>query len=140
MDSKEVEKLFVIRPFTEFDLSFIFATWLRGLYYGNSWFREIDKDLFMENYHRVVEAILARPTVEVSVACLKDDPNTILGYVVLERTRQTLHWAFVKEVWRRFGIAKKLIDDQAAITSVTHLTSVGRSLKPEQIKFNPFLV
>lgn len=138
MANEEIEKLIEVRPTVFGDEAFIFSTWLRGLHYGNPWFHEIDKDIFMENYHRVIESILARPAVEVRVACLKEDPDTIVGYAVLEPDRSALHWVHVKEAWRKFGVMKKLIPDR--VVCVTHLTTLGKTLKPKEIKFNPFLV
>ena len=79
-----------------------------------------------------------RPNVYVNTACLKDDIEVILAYSVLEATGMdtTLHWVFTKASWRDLGIAKKLIP--ANVTTCSHLTKVGRSLKPKEWKFNPF--
>ncbi len=140
METNELDQLSIIRGYLPGDEAFIFSTWLRGLYYGNSWFREIDKDLFMENYHRAISSILSKPGVEISVSCLKEDPETILGYAVYERGRSALHWVFVKEVWRKFGIMKRLIPSDQEWKCVTHLTTVGKAIKPKEIIFNPFLV
>lgn len=120
------------------DIAFIFATWLRGLYYGNDWFEAIPKDIFMENYHRVVEALLEKPSVEIRISCLKEDPSTILGYAIIERDRNAIHWIFVKEAWRRFGIAKSLIPEDQKWVMATHLTKLGKRLKPREMIFNPF--
>lgn len=116
------------------------ATWLRGLYYGNTWFREIDKDVFMDKYHQAITIVLKKPTTEVKVAVLKDDPEVILGYSVLDQgyTNTVLHWVFVKEAWRKMGIATSLIPTNS--DTCTHLTVVGRKLKPANMKFNPFLI
>lgn len=135
----ELEKTTEIRGFRESDVAFLFSTWLRGLFYGNSWFQEIPKDIFMENYHRVIEAILKRPGVQVRVSCLKEDPDTILGYAVLEPNRNAIHWLYVKDVWRKFGIAKALIPADGTWVVATHLTDMTRKFKPKGIVFNPFL-
>jgi hypothetical protein len=130
------KSLFTIRDYLPSDFNFIMATWLRGLYYGDSWFKLIPKDAFMENYHKILDAIMGLPGLTIKVACLKEDIDVIIGYVVYKG--QTLHWAFTKSAWRKIGIAKSLVPTN--ITTVTHLTKVGLSLlrKNPQIVFNPF--
>lgn len=133
---KELEQLISIRLVKEDDRAFIMATWLRGLYYGNPWFKEIEKDVFMHKYHDVITRVLLKPTTEVAIAALKDDEDTILGYSVTDN--KTLHWVFVKEVWRKMGIAKAIIPHD--IDTTTHLTIMGKKIKPKSLKFNPFLL
>jgi GNAT superfamily N-acetyltransferase len=118
------------------DTGFIYSTWLRGLRYGNSWFAETDREAYYKAYHKFIEDILARPAVFVTVACLKDDPETILGYSV--HSSDKLHWVHVKKNWRGIGIAKSLIPD--TVKSVTHLTTTGLSIvrKRGNLKFDPF--
>lgn len=123
-----------IRGGLETDLKFVYATWLKGLYFGNDWFREIDQDIYFKAYHKVIERILAKPKALVWVAHLIEDPDVILGYSVTEGP--ILHFVFVKEAWRRMGLACDLIPDTT--NTVTHLTKVGRSIKPKAWSFNPF--
>lgn len=123
----------------ESDRNFILATFLRGLYYGDSWFRDIPKDIFMDKYHTVVEHILAKSTIEIS--CLREDPEVILGYSVFELdpiNGNILHWVFVKSAWRKIGICKSLVP--STIKVVTHLTKIGKALKPVNVDFNPFVI
>jgi hypothetical protein len=119
------------------DKNFIYASWLRGLYYGESWFSEIPKNIFMENYHKVIDSILKKSSTVVKVACLKDDPSVILGYAVLVDTGG-LHWVFIKKSWRNIGIAKDLV---GSVSYCSHLTNVGISImKKKGWIFNPFII
>lgn len=129
-------QLIAIRSLEVDDANFIFSTILRGLYYGDSWFRAIPKDIFMVNYHHVVEVLLK--TMSVTIACLSDDPTVILGYSIHKGT--VLHYVFVKKPWRNIGIAKMLVPKN--ITFVTHLTSAGKNLlnKLPGAVFNPFAI
>jgi L-amino acid N-acyltransferase YncA len=140
--SLEKSSLVTLRAGNANDRNFILATWLRGLYYGDTWFREIPKAIFMENYHNILERVLDAGKVEVVVACLKEDPEVILGYSVLSRfnSQPVVHWVFVKAAWRKIGIAKSLIPKDTRY--VTHLTKVGLSLirRNPGIDFNPFLL
>ncbi len=137
---------YIIRDAIGSDRNFIFATWLRGLYYGDSWFNKIPKPIFMENYHKVIERILDQSNVTIKVACLADDPDVILGYSIYRTANfggivvNTLDWVFVKSAWRKIGIGKKLLPDK--IQAYTHITKLAGDiikLKAPSLIFNPFL-
>lgn len=131
-------ELVAIRGFKPDDYNFIIATWLRGLYYGDSWFSLIPKQVFMTRYHHIIEALLGSNKVIVKVACLKEDPEVILGYSVLSVDLTAVHWVFVKKAWRTIGIAKQLTPE--SVTTATHLTKTGLSiLTKKKTVFNPFL-
>lgn len=132
--------LIEIRDCKPYDTNFIYASWLRGLYHGDTWFGEIPKHIFMTNYHKVLELIIARPGIQIKVACLKEDPDVILGYAVIGNS-SVLHWLFVKSAWRKIGIGKSLLPEK--VTAVTHLTKLGRILMrkiPGYPVFDPFRV
>lgn len=120
------------------DNNFILSTWLRGLRYGNQWFGMIEQEVYFKMYKPIIERLLVKPTVSVKVACLKDDPEVILSYSVLEQDR--LHWVFTKKAWRQMGLANDLIPKE--IKTLTHITHIGESLylKKKQLTFNPFLL
>lgn len=125
----------IVREVQEADNNFIMATWLKGLYFGNSWFREIPQDIYFRNYHAVIEKIVSRPKVRIKVACLELMPDAVLGYCVYEGP--IIHWIFVKSSYREVGIAKMIVPD--GITQCSHITHIGRSLKRKKdIIFNPF--
>lgn len=119
------------------DKPFILATWLKGLRFGNSWYRLIDDKAYFKVYHAVIESLLTKPGVIIKVACLKEDEQVILGYSVFEGNRA--HWVQVKKAWRNIGIARSLLPKE--ITTVSHLTETGKSiiLKKKWL-FNPFML
>lgn len=128
--------LYDIRDGKPEDVNFIISTFLRGLYYGDTWFSIIPKEIFMANYKKVIIALLNNATVKV--ACLKDDPDIIIGYSILSNDYLTIHYVYVKEKWRKQGIARSLLPKYPE--TITHLTSLGKSLmhKFEYAIFNPF--
>lgn len=131
-DSRE---LVTVRDKIESDESFILASWLNGLRYGNEWFKLIDSKCYYSSYHQVLDVMLRKPTVTIKIACLLEDPDIILGFSVYEGDR--LDWVFVKQRWRNIGIAKQLVPD--SITTVTHLTKPGKAIaKKKGLLFNPF--
>lgn len=132
--------LYQMRDYKNTDKSFVMATFLRGLYYGDSWFGQIPKRIFMENYKKVAEAIIANPNTVIKVACLKDDEDVIIGYSMLSADYSTIHWVFVKSAFRKQGIGKALVPQYP--TAVSHLSDVGRKLLSRftDCIFNPFAI
>lgn len=131
--------LYEIRDGKEADLSLIMSTFLKGLYHDNKWFGMIPRKIFFEYYHSVVERIVKGNNAVVKVACLKDDPDTILGYSVLSLDYHTIHWVYVKKAWRNNGIGKSLLPERP--TAYTHFSDAGLKLIPKFFKdivFNPF--
>lgn len=128
----------IIRERRDEDQAFVYATFLRGLYYGSSWYGTINKKSFMDNYPAVLDKILEKDNTQLKIACLSQDENVILGYCIVEGP--VLHWIAVKEAWRGQGIAKKLLAG-SEITHVTHLTKVGSLIsKQKGWIHNPFLI
>lgn len=132
------QDLIAIRPSVAADLNFIFATWLPAVYHGNEWFGEIERSIYYEYYYKILETILSRPSTEVRISCLREDPDVILGYSVSDA--DTLHFVFVKSVWRKIGIGKSLIYPKTS--AYTHATKQGLEFMKHNFpnaKFNPFL-
>jgi hypothetical protein len=130
---------FAVRDAKELDFPFIYSTWLKGLRFGNDVYGLIEQNSYFTNFHKVIEAILARPDTFIMVACLKDDPDTILGYSV-RGADDTLHYVHVKQAFRRFGIARELTPTK--IKRVTHITRAGWAILKEKYPkavFDPFL-
>lgn len=130
--------LIAFRKAAPTDLGFIYSTWALGLYHGNSWFHQIDQSAYFQNYKPVILAILNDPKTEIKIACIKDDPDVILGYSVSEGT--TLHYVYVKGMWRKIGIARELIPE--SVECITHLTDIAKDLLKKKFpdaKFNPFI-
>lgn len=120
------------------DEPYIYSTWLQNLYANTRWRTSLDRKAFFK-YHSVIEVILNKPTTTIRVACLKEDPDIILGYSVFEDTTtdMILHWVFVRADWQGHGIARDLVP--LHVTVVTHMTKIGEriwsncSSKPRQI-------
>lgn len=130
-------QLVEIRDSVEADHAFIYASWLRGLRHGNSYFEMIESDAYFKHQHDVIKSILDDFEVTVKVACLKESPDVILGYCVYKNDR--LDWIFCKKSWRNIGLAKDLVPKE--FTTVSHVTRVGQSLlkKCPNVRFNPYL-
>lgn len=122
-----------IRSATASDMPFIYATWLKGLYYGNVGFEDMDKATFFGTYHKLIEKWAQ--VDRLKVACLSDEPDVILGYACISNSK-TVRWVFVKRSWRRMGVAKALLSD---VTHCTALTDAGKAANKGRLKYDPFL-
>ncbi len=132
-------ELFSIRDYLPEDLHFILSTWLRGLFYNSNTFRGIDKKSFFQHYEPVLRRLIA--SSRGRIACLVEDPSVILGYAFYEipKLDVILHYIYVKQAFRRIGIAKDLMPMK--INQVTHLTLLGQKILEshfKHIKFDPF--
>ncbi len=137
--SAALNSIYVVRDVKSEDKNFILASFLNGVYYGNSLFNLIPKAIFMENYKEIANELYNNQLkTVVKVACLKDDEDIILGYSILSADYLTIHFVYVKEKFRHQGIGKSLVPLYP--TSVTHLTKLGIELLkrfPNTI-YNPF--
>ncbi len=140
------QELISTRDYVPNDKHFILATWLKGVYYGD-WYQNIPKAIFMENYRAILEKVLTSPATKIKVACLKEDPDTILGYSVYHTKRYgdnivtVLDWVFVKAAWRSIGIGRDLIP--AGVQAYTHMSKSGQAIAKQKLPnliFNPFIL
>ena len=96
-----------IRQFKEEDTNFILSSWIKSSYSNITGYREK-----YGNYHKGLETIIKRKyangEIVPYIACLDDDVDFILGFAVFG-TDYTLHYVFVKEAFKRLGIASSNI-------------------------------
>ncbi len=130
--------LYNIRIAKDTDHSFVISTMLKGLYYGESFFSKVPKNIFFNRYKMVVEALVKGGNANIRVACLPEDPDVIIAYSICSHDNNTVFYVFTKSAWRKRGIAKSLVPSKPLY--VAHLTKVGESLldKINNPKFNPF--
>lgn len=99
----ERSELFTIRPYDpKGDCAFIFATYLRHLWFSPTNETTLAKDTFMRIHHGRMEQTLSK--VPVHIACLKEDLDTILGYYIASE----IPFIYIKKAWRDAGIDKLL--------------------------------
>lgn len=138
--SSNLDGLYKLRDYkADTDKAFVKATFLNGLYYGESWFSLIPKNIFFDNYKLIVDSMLDSPNVVIKVACQEEDEDVILGYSILSADYQSIIWVYVKDIWRKQGVAKALTPEFPV--QVTHLSALGKIILAKKFKgtiFNPF--
>ena len=83
----------------------------------------VDPRIYTAEQHALVARTLVRPDTRVLIACDAEDPNQIIGYVVYGEPRSNIthtdprvvfQYVYTKTLFRRMGIARKLIREAAA--------------------------
>ena len=133
-----------MRLATEDDIGFIFNSWLKS--YRNSYFaKPISNTVYFAEHHKVIEKLAK--TSQILIACNKEDEAQIYGYVCAEKVDGifVIHYAYVKQPFRRLGIAKLLLSSfdhdfsQAAV--YTHNTNIGEKLSMKyNLVYHPYLI
>ena len=103
--SKESD--WIIRLPNEDDISFIYSTWLNSYRYDSSLGKTCRNSVFFRAYTKVIDRLLADPNTIIHIAALPYSQNIALGYSITEKN--LIHFVFVKESFRKFGIAKDLL-------------------------------
>lgn len=143
--------IIVPRPYNpSSDKELIYGTWInriindqpkKGDYWHENHLEQIEKNTLHTNLNRIIDYIILKPGVIVTMASMIDAPEIIIGYVVYEEDPEgtILHWIYVKEAWRKSGIARYLCPPN--IKFVTHLTRPGLSLKRRYgLIYDPFKI
>lgn len=141
----------LIRPARLSDTPFILASWLNH-YKNHSYFaKRISGKIFYPAHEKVVKHILAKPgaTMLLAVDPARDDgPEVLLGFMIYEACefeRPVIHFVYVKQDFRRMGIAASLIirsDIDITKTVFTHWTyDVDMIIRDhEGMTYNPYKI
>ena len=98
--------LFVLREGVGADHAHVYASWLHAI--EGTVFDAAFRGAVRYVPRAVINGLLGRRTTALVVACAPTDPNTILGWALVEAP-STLHFVHVKPFLRRRGVAKALI-------------------------------
>lgn len=128
-----------IRSAIPADINFIYSTFLKAFKHDSDVGKSVEGSVFFDEYQLVADKIL--DTADVFVACDPNNDFVIYGYLICEPS--ILHFAFVKEGFRRLGIAKSLYlaaeHRSGEFESFTHKThNATRVISKLKLKFNPF--
>jgi GNAT superfamily N-acetyltransferase len=112
-----------IRGPDEEDLAFITDSWLKS-YAESEVALRLPRSLYYSYHRTVVERILSteRTMPCVKVACLREEPSEILGWCAFYSMAYVLHYVYVKQAYRRLGVAAKLLE-HLDIKLISHRTS-----------------
>jgi predicted GNAT family acetyltransferase len=138
-----------IREYQPADESFVFSSWLNSYQKNSPATEAISKYVFFKFHHPILTRILKRETTEVTIACLKDDPEVVIGYLAIEKLETPpaiIHFCYVKSAFRRMGIARKLMEssdlnpNECHYTHHTHPVDWWISRMFPKLSYNPYAV
>lgn len=129
-----------IREALDDDRNFILSSWLRSFRNNGDWPRHIDSATYYANHQSVIQRLLT--LCDVKIACASDDENLILGWCCVDGS--TVHYVFVKEQYRKLGIAKAMLDGIGEKATYTHWTRIIKDLEQAgkllNWRYNPYVL
>lgn len=125
----------IIRDFVPLtDSGFIFSTMPKSIYYsGINIDLDEDKKHWFEQFYTYLQNLI--PESEISIACLEFDLDTIIGYCIV--AGRTLQFVYIKEAFRKQGIARLLVNYNKQIREVNigFVTRIGDCIIEEHKNF-----
>lgn len=124
LKSKKAKQMFNLRPANESDLNFVAASWKQSF---RKEYPKLTKDEFFEVINPKVDKIIERS--DILIACDPEEPRVIYGYLVYKVVESipVVHFAYVKQSLRRFGILKAMFKVVQDISSQTLVGTFKRS-------------
>ena len=130
------------RPQKDEDRSLILNSWLKSFRNSHET-RNVPKEIYYVAQEKVVEDTI--DSVQVLVAHHLEDVDHVLGYIVFENDEPNaaiIHYVFVKQPYRKFGIARSLWEQATKDASEcfhTHTTYTGNTiLEKHKSTYNPY--
>lgn len=134
---------FTLRPAEDTDLNYVRKTWLQEHAQQSKFIDEVGGgEVYFREHAKCRDAAIDRSAI--LIACRPNVPSGICGFAVTELDASTgdalIHFVFVKERWRRLGVASLLLEPFVGKRAVcTHRTKVCSLLPmPEGWTFNPY--
>lgn len=139
-----------IRPDNEGDEGYIHSTWLRFYRRYARFSFGMEPATYFEYHDEVIHRILDHPDTVVKVACFKEAPEVILGYLVIQLNPTThppiLQFALVKKEYQRKGIFRTLLQSEGydltdPIVYTHHTFPMDELVKKfNNLKYIPYLM
>jgi GNAT superfamily N-acetyltransferase len=115
----------------------IYATWLRSYESSSLMTKNIPRDVFFAEHHKVLDRIFARDPI-VKLAVMPDSHEVVFGWSVSEPG--VIHYVYVKPAFRRHGVARALLEHVKTPFTYSHHTYILRDLHKHVAGsvFNPY--
>lgn len=126
-----------LRPARPGDASFVINSWLKS-YASSDAAKVLPREVYFRGQHGLITAILGREGTRVLVACMADDTDAILGWACVEGS--VVHFTYVKQTYRRLGVAKRLLAPllAQACTYTHRARGLGELPVPSRWTFDPY--
>ena len=133
---------FILRPATVDDVPLIRDSWKRS-YKGGGRAPKCEPLVYWEGQAELIDALLKRSHVVVAVS--PEDSTQVFGWAAFEKRGRVgiLHYCFVKAAFRRYGVARALLQEVSALPGLmhSHRTEDGdRLTRALRSTWNPYLL
>jgi ribosomal protein S18 acetylase RimI-like enzyme len=127
-----------IRSMLDTDVNFVLSTWLKSYYEelrrnGSKGVIYPKDDVFFQGHQNKIKDLLTKAKCEVCTA--PDDDNQIIGYVVYDL--DSVHYIYVKQVFRKMGVAKALISRAFTARLYSHHTRFTKFIN-KGLQYDPY--
>lgn len=97
------------RKFKQSDEAFIFSTYIRNRWFDKANTTTLKRATWSKLQHKRIEDIMYRGSNGIVIACLSEEPDTILGYCFMDNATP---WCYIKLAWRddKLGLKVKLLE------------------------------
>lgn len=133
-----------IRPANADDYGYILKTWSVD-FHKNYPTVHIPNSIYFPHQAKKIESIMKK--YGALVACIDDEPNTIVGYLVSQPVNDgnvVIHWAQTKGIFRRMGVLTTLLKSIGAQDKniiCTHTFNLFKELKDKyHLIYDPTLL
>ena len=129
-----------IRSANEDDHGFILNSWLKSYYDTADISPRISRKVFFKNEGKIIENLLK--TELVKIICNPFDETHIYGYACFNDNPTILHYIYVKQPFRKMGLARNILRDYMESEDVIISYSTGRIKRfgtHYNFKYNPYV-
>jgi GNAT superfamily N-acetyltransferase len=130
----------IVRKFNPVkDSGLIYSSYPKGVYYAAQepinphnehkeaeQYQKFKSFWFKDFYSKVKDQLV---NSKVLIACMSDDPDTILGYAIV--SSKALEFVYVKELFRNQGVARLLLKHEQ-VEEYKNVTKVGKAILTKQ--------
>ena len=132
---------YLFRPYNDSDVAFIHSSWGMSYYQGGQGHAQVQPDEFHQYHRPIRDRVLSNPNATAIVCVSKEDPSTILGWILVEKNQDPymrLHYLYVKGSLQGEGLGRKLMEMALPVRPViyTHSTQKARRIMKENWKAN----
>lgn len=122
----------ILRPANESDKNFLLSTWLKSYYVHGNAYRKPNQTIYYKEHQEFIKRKLE--SCIVTIATTTEDETQIIGYIVNDP--ECTHYLYVKNLFRGFGIAKKLMEGNKRPT-YSHHTSYSDQVN-KGMSYDPY--
>jgi len=99
-----------IRLATDTDYPLIYSSWLKSFADADQ-ARLVTKSVYYQEHHALIDKLIAKKAL-FFVACSKHDDDHVYGWICvnLASKPQVVHYVYVKQIYRKIGIANYLME------------------------------